>query len=158
MAKAPTQTAKAPSASKKTVTVTYRPLEHGDGSYDPPVTKWNGITFHANMPVELNPRNRAHFIEQLLPKTFVSGDGDVKTKHLPQLVFMGDLAKDNPSFEVEGFPRARHIKPATKVPPAGAEWAGTNREELIPVGEIEYPEDFDPSAAGIVITSSKQAA
>ena len=154
--------------ARNTLSVIYRPIEHAASDYDPPVVVWNKIKFHANIPVELNPRNRAHYIEQLIPKQFVSGDGEVRTKHLPQMVFMGELAKHNSSFEVEGFARAKHVMPTVTladgkkvratVPPAGAEWAGTNRADLIPAGEIDYPDDFDPAAAAIEITTRNAAA
>lgn len=143
MAKAAVQPA-APAASKRsTVRVTYRPLEHAqliigqDGKakrgpvfQDPASLKWNGITFHANVPVELDPKNKAHGYLVPMPKEIAGANGEVLTKHRDTWVSMIDLAKDNPSFEVEGFPRAKVKKSNRLVPAAGFEWANEHEDEI----------------------------
>jgi hypothetical protein len=138
MAKAPKVPAAqaAPKPAKKTVTVIYRPID----IMDPNVTKWNGITFHANVPVELDPANKAHYIVQLLPKEFAGPDGEVRTKHKEEPVFMGDMARENPSFEVDGKKARRKIS-SRKVPPPGAEWSEAHE------GEISYSDEIDTSVA-----------
>ncbi len=126
MPKAPTAAAKAPSASKSTIRVTYRP----PNVTDPNEMIWNKIKFQANVPVELDPKNKAHGYEVPMPKEYAGPDGEVRTKHRETWVSMIELAKDNPSFEVEGFPRAKYRKPKGVVPPAGHEWAGTHEHEI----------------------------
>jgi hypothetical protein len=143
MAKAPA-TAASPAAPKRaTVRVTYRPIEHinyrinekGERvpngiSYDLPVITWNKIKFEANVPAELDPKNKAHGYEVPMPKEYAGPDGEVRTKHRETWVSMIDLAKDNPSFEVEGFPRAKVKKSKRVLPPAGHEWADTHEDEI----------------------------
>jgi hypothetical protein len=126
MAKAPA-TAAAPAVPKRaTLRVTYRPLN----VTDPNVITWNKIKFQANVAVELDPKNKAHGYEVPMPRQTTDAGGEVHTKHKETWVSMIDLAKDNPSFEVEGFPRAKHRTPKGVVPPAGHEWAGTHEHEI----------------------------
>lgn len=129
-----------PTKRKSTVTVIYRPIEYPDGTTDPAITKWNGITFRANVPVELDPTDKAHCIIQLLPVEIPGQNGETLTKHKEKPVFMGDLARENPSFEVDGK-RARRKINTRVVPPAGAEWAEKNE------GEISYSDTIDTSVA-----------
>lgn len=131
MAKA---SAQASQAVKRTVTVIYHPID----KLDPHTTKWNGITFKANVPVELDPDNPAHYIDQLLPKVITTAEGDLRTKHLPGQIFMGELAKGNPSFEVDGV-RAKRKTNTRVVPPPGAEWTEANE------GQISSSEEIDAS-------------
>ena len=113
-------------AKRATISVTYRPLN----VTDPNVITWNKIKFEANVAVELDPKNKAHGYEVPMPKEYAGPDGEVRTKHRETWVSMIELAKDNPSFEVEGFPRAKYRKPKGVVPPAGHEWAGTHEHEI----------------------------
>jgi hypothetical protein len=139
MAKAPkaaTPAAAPARASKRTVSVTYLADKIGD----PPFTKWNGILFKANVPVELNPDNEAHYIAQLLPRQIPGQNGETLTKHVEQKMFMGELAKNNPSFEVDGV-RARAKKNTRVVPPPGAEWTDAHE------GAISYSDEIDESVA-----------
>jgi hypothetical protein len=108
------------------IRVTYRPLN----VTDPNVITWNRIKFEANVAVELDPKNKAHGYEVPLPRQTTDASGEVHTKHKETWVSMIELAKDNPSFEVEGFPRAKYRKPKGVVPPAGHEWAGTHEHEI----------------------------
>ena len=108
------------------VRVTYRP----PNVTDPNEMIWNKIKFQANVPVELDPKNKAHGYEVPLPREYVGPDGEVRTKHKETWVSMIELAKSNHSFEVEGFPRAKYRKPKGVVPPAGHEWAGTHEHEI----------------------------
>jgi hypothetical protein len=155
MPKAPKATpAAAPArASKRTVSVIYRPLEHkqlrigptgelqyGASHWDPPNTKWYGITFRANIPVELDPDNPAHFVAALLPKTYPGANGEMLTKHVESKLFMGELAKTNPSFEVDGV-IAKRKKNTRVVPPPGAEWTEANE------GVISDSDEIDRSVA-----------
>ena len=130
-------------AKRSTVRVTYRPIEHinyrvnekGERvpngiSYDLPVITWNRIKFEANVPVELDPKNKAHGYEVPLPRQTTDASGEVHTKHKETWVSMIELAKDNPSFEVEGFPRAKVKKSKRVLPPAGHEWADTHEDEI----------------------------
>jgi hypothetical protein len=131
MAKAsvPKVAAPAPQPAKTartTVAVTYRPLN----AFDPNVVKWNGITFRANEPVQIDPKNKAHGYLIPMPKEYAGPDGEVHTKHRDTWVSMIETAKDNPSFEVEGFPRAKVRKSKRVVPPPGAEWADQHEDEV----------------------------
>ena len=132
---------------KRIATVTYIPI-HDD---DRPTMKWNGITFRANVPVELDRKNPAHWAVQLVRKTVTHpANGGTAYSYADERVFMGESAKGNPSFDVDGF-RPKYIAPTTKVPPAGAEWAGTNRDDLVPAEEINYPTDIPAGADHVVI-------
>lgn len=133
--------------SKRHTTITYVPI-HDD---DRPATEWNRIKFKANVPVELDRKNPAHWIMQLLrEETKNPQTGGVAYNFIEKRVFMGDAAKGNPSWEVDGV-RPKHIAVTAKVPPAGAEWAGTNRDELIPAGEVHWPEDIPLGADSVEI-------
>lgn len=147
MAKAATRTVEAaPAKRKSTVAVTYRPLQGyrivngkaiASNDWDPPVIKWNGIMFEANVPVELDPRNPKHQVEQLVRKQVNGPDGELRTKAVETRISMIELAKDNPSFEVEGFKRARRRINPRIVPPAGAEWEGTHADDISESDQID---------------------
>lgn len=138
------------------VNVTYRPL---DERGDPAATLWNGVKFLANVPVPLHPDR--HFVLVPREKHVIGPAGQAIAKPYDEKISMIDLAKTNPSFEVEGFPRAKHIRPPIDpktgkpkgVPPAGFEWDGTNREEIVGAEAMNWPDDFDPNAGAIEITS-----
>ena len=133
---------------RRLVKVTYVPIHDDDRLR----MVWNGITFQANVPVELDRKNRAHFYQQLVRhETKHPQTGGTAYSYTEKLVFMGDAAKGNPSFEVDGV-RLKHIVPSAKVPPAGAEWFGTNRDELVPAGEVPWPDDIPEGADAIEIS------
>jgi hypothetical protein len=134
MAKAPAP--QAPKAAKTTVSVTYVPINDDDR----PKTKWNNIEFRANVPVELDPENPDHYVVQLLPKTFPGQNGETLTKHVESKVFMGEMAKGNPSFTVDGK-RARRKISTRKVPPPGAEWTEAHE------GQISMSDEIDAGVA-----------
>ena len=104
--------------------VTYRPLN----PTDPNTTRWNGVRFEANVPVALDPAK--HFV--LLPRSrLVQVDGVARAQEYDERIPMIELAKGNPSFEVEGFPRAKRVIDKKRVvPPPGAEWADTHEAEI----------------------------
>lgn len=87
-------------APKRVFKVTYRP-----GPQDMAKTVWNGVTFLANQTVPLSLDNKRHFVENDIPKQHVAEDGSYTTRTHKSLVSMIELAKLNPHFEVEGFPR-----------------------------------------------------
>lgn len=124
MAKATTAAPAAPKRS--TVAVTYRPIN----PTDPNVVRWNGIKFEANVPVQLDPNNPAHKIENHLATEVEGPEGETRLKYRKTLVSMIELAKFNPSFEVEGFPRAKQKKSKRVVPPPGGEWASEHADEI----------------------------
>lgn len=84
--------------------VTYRP-----GPEDRAKTVWNGVSFEAGRAVTLSTKNKRHFIEIDMPKQHIAEDGSYTTRTQKTLIFMGEQAKSNPHFEVEGFPR--FVKP-----------------------------------------------
>jgi len=155
MAKAPAAAPAAKPANKSTVTVIYRPLEHfvldakgkpTSSHWDPPVTKWNGIVFRANEPVELDPKNPAHHVTQLLPIELPGQNGETLTKHKEKAVFMGDMARGNPSFEVDGK-RAKRKVSTRVVPPPGAEWTEANEGTVSDSDEVDVAATRDFMAA-----------
>ena len=129
---------------QEAVEVTYKPLN----PTDPNVVPWNGIKFQANVPVMLDPRKHYIVVDTVTKTQTINGI--VGTVTSPTRVSMIELAKGNPDFEVRGHPRAVRIKPSGRVPPAGAEWNGTNRDELI--SDVPWPTDFDPRAGALVIS------
>jgi hypothetical protein len=120
----------------RTVSVTYVPIDIGD----PHMTRWNGVAFKANVPVELDPDNPDHYVIQLLPKTFPGTNGEVLTKHVEAKVFMGDMARTNPGFEVDGKKIRRKVS-TRKVPPPGAEWTDAHE------GQLSYSDEIDTGVA-----------
>jgi len=107
------------------VNVTYIPLN----DHDPHTMVWNGVKFHARVPVILDPSK--HFVVAPLPKEHILPDGTVQTRHSEGKVSMIELAKANPSFQVEGFPRAKVKTSKRIVPPPGKDWDESNDAELI---------------------------
>lgn len=107
-----------------TVEVIYRPFPD-----EPHTTIWHGIKFRANVPVLLDRNNPAHSYEQLLPRHITGPNGEVLTKHVPTMVFMGEIAKGNPAFEVDGH-RARKLVSSRVVPPPGAEWTEAHEGQI----------------------------
>jgi hypothetical protein len=115
-------------AASRGVKVIYRPLGYPNGMFDPAVVKWNGVVFHANVPVMLDPAK--HFV--LTPyMEIINIDGNNKSIERERKVSMIELAKTNPSFQVEGFSRATVKKSSRVVPPAGAVWDEANDRERV---------------------------
>lgn len=56
---------------RDTTSVTYQPLDIGD----PHMTVWNGLTFHANVPKELERSKHADMIETARGNPWFSVDG-----------------------------------------------------------------------------------
>jgi hypothetical protein len=112
-----------PAASRGTKVI-YRPLS----PLDPNITKWNGVVFHANVPVLLDPAR--HFV--LTPyHEIVNVHGNNRSIEKERKVSMIELANNNPSFEVEGFPRAKVHKSKRVVPPAGKIWDEANERDMV---------------------------
>jgi hypothetical protein len=106
-----------------TVPITYRPLDR----LAPIETTCWGIRFEANVP---KPVSRARTIDVPMPST-ITIDGEQRTKHVEQPVPVIELAKGNPDFEVEGFPRAkRKMNTKRVVPPPGADWDDRHSDQL----------------------------
>ena len=79
--------------------VTYVPRE----PTDPAVMIWNGVKFPANVPVELDPNNRAHGYPVQTRKTITDPTtGREMFEYKDSWMFMAEIAKTNPSFQVEG--------------------------------------------------------
>jgi hypothetical protein len=57
----------------------------------------------------MSRKNKRHYFEDDMPQHHVAADGTHTTRTVRTLTFMPDRLKDNPFFEVEGFPR--FIKP-----------------------------------------------
>lgn len=127
--------------AKKTIAVIYKPTDR----FDPSWVEWNGIQFRANLPVELDPDNPAHYIEQLLPHSKTISDGDVVTTHRPHRMFMGELARGNWQFEVDGV-QAKHLISTRVVPQAGEEWGKHHMGEIM---EAAFADDMMGQLSGI---------
>lgn len=147
-----------PQASARGVKVTYIPLEHrqrfinqqgelvlGAVTHDGPVIKWNGVTFHANVPVLLDPER--HFVLIDKPKILEQSDGSIRTITRETRVSMIELAKGNPSFKVDGCPRAKRKISTRVVPPPGAEWEGKHEGEISEADWDTATHDIEDMAA-----------
>jgi hypothetical protein len=134
MAKPPAPAAQAAKPKKNTVTVVYSPTDDS-----PATTKAYGFTFKANVPLEFDPENTAHYVMQLLPKV-THVDGEARTKHAEQPVFIPDVARGNFQFVVDGKRAKRKIS-TRKVPAPGAEWTEAHE------GQISDSDEIDASVA-----------
>jgi hypothetical protein len=129
--------AEPPPGAKQRVVLIYRPNPD-----DPSETTWNGIKFRANEPVTLERGNPKHSYVQLLPDKEARRHpltGMMMTNHVDTLVFMGDAAAGSCFFEVDGQISPKPPKIDKKVPPAGVDWEGTNREEVLK--DVVWPAD-----------------
>jgi len=117
--------------------VTYIPQD----SSDPAMNIWNGVKFQANVPVELDPKNRAHGYPVPVRRTITDPvTGREMFEYKETWVSMIELAKTNPSFQVEGEVPAVARKPGRPRIPRTSEdyrshaqaWiaAADNHEEL----------------------------
>jgi hypothetical protein len=117
--------------------VTYVPQDRAD----PSTSIWNEIKFPANVPVELDPKNRLHGYPVPTRKTIVDpATGREMFEYKETWVSMIELAKTNPSFQVEGEAPAAIRKPGRPRVPRTSEdyrshaqaWiaAADNHEEL----------------------------
>jgi hypothetical protein len=105
----------------------------------------NRIKFPANVPVTLDRSDLAQYTEQLLPEFSKHPlTGQRMSDHRPVLQWLGDkVLEDRPFWcEVDGVPPPKRIRAKGAVPPAGHEWAGTNREDAIE-GEHHEITDLD---------------
>jgi hypothetical protein len=130
MAKSPMPAAPAAKPKKTTTTVVYSPLDDA-----PATTKAYGFTFRANVPLEFDRDNTAHYVEQLMPKVTVV-DGEARTKHVDTPVFIPEIAAGNFQFVVDGK-RAKRKVSTRKVPPPGAEWTEAHEGEISESDEID---------------------
>ena len=89
-------------------TIIYRP-----GAQDPPFTRVNGITFQANVAVNV-PRTKT--VEQLIVITRENDDGQILSRGVPRRITMAKQLEDNPCFEVNGKPPRPRKKADLRVP------------------------------------------
>jgi hypothetical protein len=120
---------------RRTFKVTYRP-----GPEDRARTVWNGITFTANQPVTLSLDNPRHYIENDLPKAIDGPDGEIATRTRRVKMFMGELAKTNPHFEVEGFPRYIKKLAEGRRPQTSDEYRTWAQTWFAEAGDEEHPD------------------
>jgi len=97
----------------KTVKVTYCPIENGD----PHTTTVGGVAFRANVPVNIAADRP---VLALLRKEKEQEDGALRTQGIETKVRLIDLLKNNPWFEVEGFPRATRRRASSSAGPNNA--------------------------------------
>ena len=94
--------------------VTYVP-----GETDPAVTIWNEVRFTANVPVDLDPEK--HMVVVPMPEVTMV-DGQRRTTHYERRVSMIELARNNPSFVVEGESTARRPPGRPRLPKTAEEY------------------------------------
>jgi hypothetical protein len=117
---------------------------------DPHVNIVHGIKFPANVPVELDPKNRAHGYNQLDRKTIVDPvTGREMYEFKEQWVSLIEILKGNPSFQVEGEPLAVVRKPGRPRIPRTSEDYRSHAQAWITASEdpdemIERWEDEAP--------------
>lgn len=116
---------------KRSVTVEYKPLDRTDSWK----VTWNGIDFGANQPVELDPDNPRHYIMQPQRKERIQ-EGMTLTFHEDAPVFMGDVARGNPHFAVDGV-QAKRLVSTRQVPRPGEEWQAQHRGEVMDAAMAE---------------------
>ena len=90
----------------------------------PASTVWNDITFHANVPVDLDPANREHgYMVPVVEAWIDPPTQQRRTKAVEKWVSMIELAKTNPHFQVEGevVPAAARRSPGRHKPPKTAD-------------------------------------
>lgn len=80
-----------------TTKVTYVPVHPSD----PSEMVWNGVTFRANVPVELDPIRHSYFVP-IVKKWIDPVTQEPRSKANEERISMAELAKTNPSFRVEG--------------------------------------------------------
>lgn len=79
----------------------------------PASTPWNDITFHANMPVDLDLANKKHgYMVPIVEQWIDPVTQQKRTKAVEKWVSMIEIAKTNPAFQVEG-----EAPPATRRSP-----------------------------------------
>jgi hypothetical protein len=77
--------------------VTYIPAD----PTSPAVLSWNGIEFPANTPIELDPVRHSYMVP-IVDKWVDEKTGEVRSKATEKRISMVEIAKTNPSFQVEG--------------------------------------------------------
>ncbi len=100
--------------------VTYIP---GDG--DPIRTVWNGVVFEANIPVELTDKNT--IINDQVHRVDMP-DGSYRTVTRQHRLSMIELAKHNPSFQVEGEPIPERKPGRPRIPKSPDEYRSFAQE------------------------------
>lgn len=91
---------------------------------EPSETTWNGVTFKANVPLELTDK-QGYEIEE--GKRYEDKDGNTRIKTVHRFVTMIEMARGNPSFVVEDNqtppPKRRGRPPKHLIPNAAEEHA-----------------------------------
>jgi hypothetical protein len=100
--------------------VTYVPP---DEPGHPDVLKWNGVTFPANMPVELDPAKHSYLVP-IVEKWTDPTSGEVRSKATEKLISMVEMAKTNPSFRVDGEMQVRRLPGRPRIPRTSEEYRG----------------------------------
>jgi hypothetical protein len=84
---------------------------------------WNDITFQANVPVELDPDNRAHgYLVPVVNRWFDPATQEPRTKATEKWMSMIDIARTNKSFIVEGEPIQRRSPGRPRAPKTSDEY------------------------------------
>lgn len=130
-----------PAAEKTEFKVTYRP-----GPEDRSHTVWNGIRFEAGRPVTLSTKNKRHFVENDMPKQHTLEDGSYTTRTVKTMLSMVEMAKANPFFEVEGFPRFVKPLPEGRRPQTAEEYRSYAQAWFASAGgddsEVQTPKEM----------------
>jgi hypothetical protein len=92
--------------------VTYVPRSHDD----PASIVWNNITFPANFAVDLDPVRHSYFVP-IVEVWIDPVSQEKRSKATEKRMAMAEIAKGNPSFQVEGMPVPRASAPGRSKPP-----------------------------------------
>lgn len=82
-------------APKDYAEVTYLPINRDD----PHTIEWHGIKFMAHVPVKISLKH-GYLVPSRTENTLP--DGSVVTKHVEKMIMLVELARNNPSFLVDG--------------------------------------------------------
>jgi hypothetical protein len=91
----------------------YDEITYIPGPHDPSITRVNGITFRANVPVKV-PHDKT--VQVPLVKSHEHQDGSITTKAYETRIRMAVQLADNPCFSINGKPPRPRKKAEAKMP------------------------------------------
>jgi hypothetical protein len=99
----------------------YDDITYFPGEGDPVRTSWNGLTFVAHIPTKVSKK---HTVLAPMPVEVTMPDGTVQTRHVEKRIPMAELAKNNPTFMVNGKQADRPQPKRTRLPESPDEYRG----------------------------------
>lgn len=110
-------------------------LWYHPGPDDKAKTVWNGVTFMAGTPVTISLDNPRHYVAVDMPHQIDMPDGTYTTRTVHKKIFMGELAKGMPTFELEGHPRFIKKLIEGRKPQSSAEYRSWCQEWIAGAGD-----------------------